>query len=136
MSIRSGARSTELISGSCARGPAALTGAATGSRCGRASSASNARMSRSVTWKRPARRQFVDITEAAGLWSLEGRQLGVIFLDVDDDGDPDLFQGNDATPNALFRNEGDGSFVEVGDDLRQLVLGRLGRALAASLGSM
>jgi tetratricopeptide (TPR) repeat protein len=58
--------------------------------------------------------RFVDITEAAGLSSLEGRQLGVIFLDIDDDGDPDLFQGNDATPNALFRNEGDGTFVEVG----------------------
>ncbi|MFP6644143.1 MAG: tetratricopeptide repeat protein [Candidatus Latescibacterota bacterium] len=58
--------------------------------------------------------QFVDITEAAGLSSLEGRQLGVIFLDFDDDGDPDLFQGNDATPNGLFRNEGDGTFVDVG----------------------
>ena len=57
---------------------------------------------------------FVDITEAAGLLSLEGRQLGVIFLDIDEDGDPDLFQGNDATPNALYRNEGDGTFVEVG----------------------
>ena len=58
--------------------------------------------------------RFVDITEAAGLLSLEGRQLGVIFVDIDADGDPDLFQGNDATPNGLYRNEGDGTFVDVG----------------------
>ena len=57
---------------------------------------------------------FVDVTEAAGLSTLEGRQLGVVFVDIDDDGDADLFQGNDATPNGLFRNNGDGSFVEVG----------------------
>ena len=58
--------------------------------------------------------RFVDVTEEAGLLSLEGRELGVVFFDWDGDGDPDLFQANDATPNFLYRNEGDGSFSEIG----------------------
>ena len=58
--------------------------------------------------------RFVDITEEAGLFSLEGRELGVVFFDWDGDGDPDLFQANDATPNFLYRNEGNGSFSEIG----------------------
>ncbi len=56
---------------------------------------------------------FVDATEQAGLMSLECRELGPIFFDYDLDGDPDLFQGNDATPNFLYRNDG-GHFAEVG----------------------
>ncbi len=58
--------------------------------------------------------RFVDITATAGLLSVACRELGAVFFDFDEDGDPDLFQGNDATPNFLYRNEGDGSFAEVG----------------------
>ena len=58
--------------------------------------------------------RFVDVTAAAGLFSLAGRELGVVFFDWDGDGDPDLFQANDATPNFLYRNEGDGTFSEIG----------------------
>lgn len=57
--------------------------------------------------------RFVDVTAAAGLLTREGRELGVAFVDYDLDGDPDLFQGNDATPNFLWRNDG-GRFAEVG----------------------
>ena len=57
--------------------------------------------------------RFVDVTEAAGLASLTSRELGSVFLDYDGDGDVDLFQGNDATPNFLFRNNGRGSFADV-----------------------
>ncbi len=56
---------------------------------------------------------FVDATEEAGLLSLQCRELGPVFFDADLDGDADLFQGNDATPNFLYRNDG-GHFVEVG----------------------
>ena len=57
--------------------------------------------------------RFVDVTEEAGLLSEQCRELGPVFFDADLDGDPDLFQGNDATPNFLYRNDG-GHFVEVG----------------------
>ena len=57
--------------------------------------------------------RFVDVTVAAGLLNVECRELGAVFFDYDLDGDPDLFQGNDATPNFLFRNDS-GHFVEVG----------------------
>jgi hypothetical protein len=35
-------------------------------------------------------------------------------LDYDDDGDTDIFVTNDSTPNHLWENQGDGTFVEVG----------------------
>ncbi len=40
--------------------------------------------------------------------------LGVLWSDLDGDGDLDLFVGNDATPNYLFENQGDGTFQEIG----------------------
>ncbi len=57
---------------------------------------------------------FVDVTEAAGLQNDSGRQLAVVFGDIDDDGDPDLFVANDKKPNFLFVNNGDGTFAENG----------------------
>ena len=58
---------------------------------------------------------FADVTAAAGLLrtSWKERKLGSIFFDADNDGDPDLFQGNDATPNYFYRNDGDGTFAEL-----------------------
>ena len=58
---------------------------------------------------------FRDITAASGIAAVEpGYGFGVLFVDVDDDGDLDLYIANDSTPNFLFRNAGDGTFVEVG----------------------
>jgi hypothetical protein len=37
-----------------------------------------------------------------------------LWLDVDNDGWPDLYVANDGTPNLLYRNRGDGTFEEVG----------------------
>jgi len=58
-------------------------------------------------------RRFEDVTEKAGL---EGRDLGFSFgvaaADYDNDGDTDLFICN-AGPNALYRNNGDGTFTDV-----------------------
>ena len=57
---------------------------------------------------------FVDVTESAGVANPSGKSMQAIFCDFDNDGWPDLFVGNDvATPDALFRNRKDGTFVDV-----------------------
>lgn len=40
--------------------------------------------------------------------------LGVVWADVDNDSDMDIYVANDATPNLLFINHGDGTFEEQG----------------------
>ncbi|MBV9622688.1 MAG: CRTAC1 family protein [Acidobacteria bacterium] len=39
--------------------------------------------------------------------------LGVVWLDFDNDGWPDIFVANDSMPNFLWRNNGNGTFEEV-----------------------
>jgi hypothetical protein len=57
---------------------------------------------------------FSDVTAAAGELDREAyRGLGVVFGDYDDDGWPDLLVANDAHPNLLFHNEGNGTFTDV-----------------------
>ena len=58
--------------------------------------------------------KFVDVTESSGLLREDGKELGVVFGDVDMDGDSDLYLANDKTLNFLFLNSGDGNFSEVG----------------------
>jgi tetratricopeptide (TPR) repeat protein len=60
--------------------------------------------------------RFVDVSDRAGITSAdtEGRGLGVVAADLDDDGKIDLFVANDMTANFLFHNEGDWTFREVG----------------------
>ena len=48
---------------------------------------------------------FADVTARAGITRRDGKALGAIACDVDDDGDADLFVANDSTPNHLYRNE-------------------------------
>ncbi len=45
-------------------------------------------------------------------WESDGKGLGVAFLDVDLDGDEDIFVANDSVPNFLWVNRGDGFFDE------------------------
>jgi enediyne biosynthesis protein E4 len=40
--------------------------------------------------------------------------MGVVWGDYDGDDDQDLFVANDEMPNVLFRNNGNGTFTEVG----------------------
>ena len=57
---------------------------------------------------------FTDITRAAGVYRSDGKGLGAVFADYDDDGRIDFFVANDLVPNFLFHNEGRGTFREVG----------------------
>ena len=57
--------------------------------------------------------RFRDATSESGVGSVPASYgLGVVWTDYDDDGDPDVYVANDSTPNYLFRNNGDGTFVE------------------------
>ena len=56
---------------------------------------------------------FADITEAAGVHNRDGKSLGVAVTDFNDDGWPDLVVANDTQRNFLYRNQGDGSFVDI-----------------------
>ncbi len=59
---------------------------------------------------------FTDVTRAAGVHEDdpdESKGLGVVWVDYDNDGDPDIYVTNDSTPNFLYRNNGDGSFANV-----------------------
>jgi len=56
---------------------------------------------------------FTDVTAAAGLVN-DGRAMGVAAVDFDRDGWPDIFVANDAMENYLYRNNGDGTFTDVG----------------------
>jgi tetratricopeptide (TPR) repeat protein len=47
---------------------------------------------------------FVDVTESSGCMAPNGKGLGVIVADLDDDGWPDVYVANDTTPNFLFQN--------------------------------
>jgi hypothetical protein len=58
---------------------------------------------------------FTEQSEASGAFDRERYfGLGVVAADVDGDHDLDIFVGNDATPNYLFVNRGDGHFDEKG----------------------
>jgi hypothetical protein len=57
---------------------------------------------------------FTDVTERAGIDKPAYRGLGVVWGDYDNDGRPDIFVANDAQPNLVYHNRGDGTFEEVG----------------------
>ena len=56
---------------------------------------------------------FTEITKEAGFYYPESKCMGLTLFDFDDDGDLDLFQGNDHQENFLFRNDNNGKFTEV-----------------------
>lgn len=53
--------------------------------------------------------RFAESSEAAGIASAEAT-LGAVFGDLTGDGSPDLYIANDADPNFLYLNRGDGAF--------------------------
>jgi len=57
---------------------------------------------------------FTDVSEKAGVADKPGYYgLSALFVDINNDGKPDLLVGNDSTPNYLYINKGDGTFDDV-----------------------
>ncbi len=56
---------------------------------------------------------FTDVSEKAGVGDHNGYYgLGALFVDVNNDGKPDLLVANDSTPNYLYINKGDSTFED------------------------
>jgi hypothetical protein len=58
--------------------------------------------------------KFEDVTRRAGLDDNTSKSLGVLIFDYNGDGWPDIFLANDTQPNKLYKNNGNGTFTEVG----------------------
>ena len=59
--------------------------------------------------------KFEDVSERAGITRASGTYgLGVSTLDFNDDGWVDLYVANDSNPSALYLNNGDGTFKDIG----------------------
>ena len=56
--------------------------------------------------------RFREAAAERGVQDPQGRGMGVIFGDIDDDGDQDLYVANDGGTNRLFINDGKGSFKD------------------------
>lgn len=69
---------------------------------------------------------FRDVSRESGIAAVACAGLGVVWRDMDGDGLPDAYVANDAYPNQLWRNLGDGTFEDVAMD-RGLALNMDGR---------
>jgi enediyne biosynthesis protein E4 len=56
---------------------------------------------------------FEDVSARSRIGAAIGKGMSVAFADYDGDGFTDIFVTNDAVPNALFHNRGDGTFDDV-----------------------
>jgi hypothetical protein len=58
---------------------------------------------------------FTDVTKKAGVADANGYYgMGVICSDFDENGLVDIFVANDSTPNYFYKNNGNGTFEEIG----------------------
>jgi hypothetical protein len=67
----------------------------------------------SIMYKQNKDGTFTDVTEELNMYYPDSKCMGLTVFDYDEDGDLDLFQGNDHQLNFLFRNDGNRVFTEV-----------------------
>ena len=75
--------------------------------------------------------RFVDVTASAGIDDRNGRGLGVLVADLDDDGKVDVFVANDLSANFFFRNLGGFRFAD-----EAMEAGLMGSAEGGALAGM
>jgi hypothetical protein len=70
---------------------------------------------RNVLYRNRGDGTFEDRSEQSGITRAKGTYgLGVTTLDFDDDGWVDVYVANDSNPSALYRNNRDGTFTDIG----------------------
>ncbi len=70
---------------------------------------------KNVLYKNDGDGRFSDVSEPSGITRASGTYaLGVSTVDFDDDGWTDLYVANDSNPSALYRNDRDGTFTDIG----------------------
>lgn len=74
--------------------------------------------------------EFEDITDLAGVAHESVRSTGAVFADIDGDGDLDLLISAMSKPNALYVNDGSGSFTLKTDSGLQKAKGSMTMALS------
>lgn len=58
---------------------------------------------------------FTDVSETSGILKENGTYgLGVLTADFDNDGWPDIYVANDSQPSALYQNQKNGKFTDIG----------------------
>jgi len=97
----------------------------------------NYRGSHSYLYRNDGDGTFTDVSEEAGIQVANpatgepaGKALGVLPIDVDEDGALDLLVANDTVGNFFFHNQGDGTFSEDGAAFG-LAYDRMGNATGA-----
>jgi hypothetical protein len=76
-----------------------------------------------ILYRNEGNGRFRDVTEAAGVAG-SGRGMGVLAADFDGDGRIDWLVANDAESNAVWHNNGDGTFRDVADQFGLAVNGQ------------
>jgi hypothetical protein len=70
---------------------------------------------RNILYRNKGGLSFEDVSEVSGVTRAKGTYgLGVSTLDFDDDGWIDVYVANDSNPSALYRNNRDGTFTDIG----------------------
>jgi len=69
---------------------------------------------RDILFRNNGEGKFDDVTEKAGIDRNYYFGLGVVMGDYNRDGCLDIYVANDSTPSSLYRNNGDGTFADVG----------------------
>lgn len=70
---------------------------------------------RNVLYRNEGNGTFADVSDSSGIARAAGTYgLGVSTLDFDNDGWTDLYVANDSSPSALYHNNHDGTFTDVG----------------------
>jgi len=72
---------------------------------------------RNILYRNNGDGTFMDVTDQAGVGNSPGKSMGVVFSDVNNDGNQDIYITNDKSRNVLYLNDGNGRFTDVGGDM-------------------